>query len=466
MRAARVLKRVPLGMLALPCILALVHCSDEGGPAPVDTASGATSAAASSSASAGSSASSSSGGAMTVPPDLDANLTWYGDNRERLNALIVEHGVRRPGYDPAHKPVAVFDWDNTVIKNDVGDATLFWMLLHDKILQPPQKNWALSSPYLTSVALSSLDAACGALAQPGEPLPTSANQGCADEILSVYAAGATTTKQPAFASYNHRTIEPAYAWAAQLLAGYTSDEIGELADQAISANLDAAEGAELTVGSTSGLVGYIRIYDQMRDLISTLQQNGFDVWVVSASPEVVVQRAAAKVNINADHVIGIRPVIDQGKLTSNLQGCGSAPDGTNDGAGKFTGNSLIPYIQGKRCWINKVIFGDTGPTALDKRPDDKRQAFAAGDSDTDITFVQDATTMKLVLNRNKPELMCNAYRNHGGRWLINPMFIKPKAQLLAGYPCSTTGCVDEGGAKIPCLDEASNPIPDQADNVY
>src|SRR5262249_32861244 len=154
-----------------------------------------------------------------------------------------------------------------------------------------------------------------------------------------------------------------------------------------------------------------------------------DVWVVSASSQNVVERFAAKVNIKADHVIGIRNVLDQGKLTYGIESCGGAPT-----------NSLITYIDGKRCWINKGIFGVEDVMALQKGPDDRRQVCAAGDSSTDITFVQDATAMKLVLNRNKAELMCNAYRNYGGRWLINPMFIQPKPALKTAYPCSTTAC--------------------------
>ena len=74
--------------------------------------------------------------------------------------------------------------------------------------------------------------------------------------------------------------------------------------------------------------------------------------------------------------------------------------------------------------------------------------------------------MKLVINRNKSELMCSAYAGLGAKWLINPMFIKPKAQLAAGYPCSTTGCVDAAGAKVPCYDEDGMAIPDQTDTVF
>jgi hypothetical protein len=96
----------------------------------------------------------------------------------------------------------------------------------------------------------------------------------------------------------------------------------------------------------------------------------------------------------------------------------------------------------------------------------KVQVFAAGDSNTDVTFLQDAGVMKLAINRNKTELMCNAYSNYQGKWLINPMFIQPKSQLAAGYPCSTTGCVAGDGSSVACLDESGAPIADQADTVF
>jgi hypothetical protein len=94
--------------------------------------------------------------------------------------------------------------------------------------------------------------------------------------------------------------------------------------------------------------------------------------------------------------------------------------------------------------------------------------FAAGDSNTDITFVRDATVLKLIINRNKKELMCNGYANFGGKYLLNPMFLSPKPQLAAGYPCSTTACVDDKGNSVPCYDEGMPPslIPDQQDRVF
>jgi hypothetical protein len=401
-----------------------------------------------------------------VAPDLDTKLAWYGENRAALDTMIDDHGVNSAGYDAAKKPVAVFDWDNTVIKNDVGDLTTFWLLNHDKILQPPGKNWAFTSGYLTADARTALSAACAALAAPGMPLPTSTNTPCADEIYAVYFNGATTGGKAAFAGWNYRQIEPAYAWAAQLQAGYTPAEIVGFAQQAITAGLAAAEGATQPVG-TQTANAYVRIYDQIKDLVGVLQKNGFDVWVVSASPQHFVEPFAAMLTIPADHVVGIRTVLVGGKHTSNIQGCGPVPDGTNDGAGNVTGNALITYIDGKRCWVNKAIYGDLTASAITQNPDKTRRiVFGAGDSDTDVSFLRDATGMKLVLNRNKKELMCNAYGNHGKTWLINPMFIAPKAQQASAYPCSTTACKDQSGVGGPCLDEAGVAIQDQADTVF
>jgi hypothetical protein len=202
----------------------------------------------------------------------------------------------------------------------------------------------------------------------------------------------------------------------------------------------------------------VKIYDQQRDLIDKLSDSGFDVWIVSASPQTVVEPAAAMVGLAADHVVGIRSLVDgNGKANYHLAGCGDVADGDD---------AMITYIDGKRCWINKVIFGDNTAGAVQKRPDGHRQAFSAGDSNTDVTFTRDAEYLKLVLNRNKKELMCNAYNNAGGKWLINPMFIAPKPALTGVYPCASTACFDSNDNALACVDELGQAIPDQADTVH
>jgi hypothetical protein len=263
-------------------------------------------------------------------------------------------------------------------------------------------------------------------------------------------------------------MEPTYAWAAQLQAGHTHAEVKGFAMAALEEGLAAPEGHTQTLGTTAGLNAYVRIYDQIANLIAVMQANGIDTWVISASSQPIVEAFAEKVNIAADHVIGIRSLIDAGgKLTYDFQGCGPVPDGSGNGTNMLTGNSMITYIEGKRCFMNKVIYGVSGPDALLSNPDPaKRPVFGAGDSDTDISFLQDATTLKLAINRNKSEIMCNAYGNHMNKWIINPMFIAPKGQFASGYACSTTACKSAVGLGVPCLDEAGGVIPDQTDTVF
>jgi hypothetical protein len=401
------------------------------------------------------------------PRKLNPSLSWHGDNRARIDALIQQHGKARGDYDATRKPVAAFDWDNTVIKNDIGDATFFWMLQNDKVRQPANRNWRITSATLTAEAAASLSQACDTLAEPGQPLPTRANAACATELVTVYTTAKTTGGKAAFSGWNYRRMEPAYAWVAQLQAGYTAAESRAFAESALQENLAAPQGATQRIGTVAGLTAWLRIYAQQEDLIGTLRDNGWDLWVISASPQPWVEAAAARVGITPDRVIGIRLVESGGKLTHDIQGCGDVPDGQNDGAGNVRGNTLITYIDGKRCWMNKVIHGDTSAAAMQKNPDPaKRPVFAAGDSDTDLTFLQDATGLKLALNRNKKELMCNAYGNAGGRWLVNPMFIEPRPQQAQPYACATSACKNADGASVACVDEDGKPIPDQSDTVF
>jgi len=390
----------------------------------------------------------------TMPTPIAPASTWYGTNRTDLIAWLDSHGCESATYDAAHKPVALFDWDNTLSKNDFGDAITFWMIANGKVLQPPNQDWHATSAFMTDAAATALSTACGTATAAGQPLPVT--NACADEMLSIYIDGVTTGAATAFAGWNYRWIEPTYAWTAQLLAGYTHAQLQAFMTQAVTPQLAAAEGTTQTIGTHAGLNAWLRVYDEQKQLVAAAQSRGYDVWIITASPQDAIAAVAPLAGIAADHVVGIRSMTDASdKLTYRFEGCGPLADGQGQ---------MISYIQGKRCLVNKYIFGDTTVHAIERRSDGQRQVFSAGDSDTDIEFLRDAT-YKFVLNRNKKELMCNAYYNEDASWRINPMFIGAKGVLAAGYNCPVA-CANEGGVAGACRDLGGNLIGPQTDSVH
>lgn len=361
---------------------------------------------------------------------LDSSLSWDGTNLKQLNAYINKYRNKNK--------LAVFDWDNTVIKNDIGDATMFYMLQHAKIVQPT--SWSRTSRHLTKNALTSLNKHCPLPAK-GKFLATSSNKACATAILCIYyeakiwdgktqlasaetrcAGGAAFKLRP---SATKDTIEPGYAWAVALQAGHTPDAIRSIGRTAFAAALARSVGAKFSVGYVSGMNAYIRVYPQIKNLMQTLQQNKFAVWISTASSQYIVDAIAPEyVGVKAERVIGVKPVLKNGKITSNFRGCGTFADGQD----------IINFRQGKRCWINRIIFNVKNK--LQQLQHSSAISFAAGDSDTDFFFLQDSRDLRLVINRNKLQVMCNALQNADSKWIINKMFIAPKKRKQQSYRCS------------------------------
>ena len=140
---------------------------------------------------------------------------WSGDNEAKINKYL--DSVKTMTF-----PVAIFDWDNTVIKNDVGDAVMMWMVKHDQILRP--KSWRKSSRWLKDSAIKNLEKHCSHVARL-KSLQTTTHRLCSDTILSIYFEGKAWKD-----SYNKETMEPAYAWLASLLAGHTPVAAKAIAD--------------------------------------------------------------------------------------------------------------------------------------------------------------------------------------------------------------------------------------------
>ncbi|MDN8272003.1 haloacid dehalogenase-like hydrolase [Acinetobacter sp. ABJ_C1_1] len=389
---------------------------------------------------------------------LDPSLQWSQGVREFLQSKIEENSTCIGTYSKEKdKKVAIFDWDDTVIKNGVGYLTNYYMLRKGLVLQPPKQDWRQLNKYLSDAAVTALNKACGTNIPAGHPLPTNTNIACADEIISILS-DKTSDGEAAFTGFDHRRMEAAYLWSAALSTGYSSEQLSKIAREARKESLSAPIGAKQKIGSKE-VNAYNRYYPQIKDLIQTLQAHGIEVWILSASPEPIVKVWSSSVGVDAKHTIGIRSIYNEkGKQTPDLYGCGDILD---------KDNSVIPTIDGKRCWANKVIFGVQGKEAWEQLSADRRQIIAGGDSVTDVTFVNDATVVSIAINRNKPELMCRAYDGlftKGGKWAVNKMFIEPFPKHNT-YDCSNA-YVNSDGTKGPVLRMDGTQIADQEDLIY
>lgn len=62
-----------------------------------------------------------------------------------------------------------------------------------------------------------------------------------------------------------------------------------------------------------------KIYAPMQELVRLLQKNGFEVWVVTASPEALYQEFLSRgLGIGLMNVIGVKSVIRDGRITSEM----------------------------------------------------------------------------------------------------------------------------------------------------
>ncbi|WP_345461347.1 haloacid dehalogenase-like hydrolase [Nocardioides marinquilinus] len=395
-------------------------------------------------------------------PQLELADRWYGDVGERLQRVIDDVG--RCSGPVKGNPVAVFDWDNTMIKNDISDQTTFWLIRQGLVLQPRRKDWTTTNRWLTPAAAKALRRACGPLAPAGERLPTGRRTPqairCADEILSMRLEQTTTDGKPGFAGrYDHRHLNAGYIWMAQLMAGRTPKQVKRIARDARRVALSSPKGATWRVGSTRQ-IRWVRYYQPQRDLIRTLKAAGITPWVVSASPDLWAKVWSPGAGVPARHTIGIRTVLRNGRVTPDLLGCGGYRDGNQ---------RIMPYVQGKRCWVNQEILGIQGKAALRLAPKRLRPVIAGGDASTDVVMVRDATRAHIVLNRNSNEIMCRAFfrGRYGadGKWLVTPMFIDPLPKLDGRYPCSTEGAEQRDGSFGP-VRRRGGVVPDQPDRVH
>jgi phosphoserine phosphatase len=286
--------------------------------------------------------------------------SWRPENRARLERLIREQGKDSPGYDPERPPVAAFDWDNTMIRKDIGEAVFYRTVREMSFRFDEPGFWDL--------------------------IPREFGRGELRRSLEAVRAlpAAQARRSPDYRRYRelfHEIYERVkkegpgmgieYGWLVQLMAGFSKEELERFADETIAEELAAPDG--------------IRPFREMFELVKQLQKAGWDVRVVSATAEWVVARFAARAGIPADHVHGARAATRGGRLTTRLT---------------------------QKTW-------GRGKADVLRRRAGRAPLLAAGDSNSDLQMLESSKGESLVVDRGVEPLRSQA---SGRGWLIQPGF--------------------------------------------
>ena len=260
--------------------------------------------------------------------------SWNQRAFNSINKLIAKHGIDSDAYDPNNKPFAVFDWDNTAIIGDVEEAVLYYLITNLRFKINPVELYEIIRKNVDrndfSDSYKNLDGnpinidkisadiyevykrLYGTSDRLGGDVPfdiikeTNAYKEFVAKMFFRYQA----------ANFDINSEDP-YCWMTFLLTNYKEEEIYDLCNQAFSyiksqkarTEVFSSPDIESQAGriKTSYFVGMGDL-PEMANLFKTLEANGIDVYVVSASAIEIV-RAFARANsynFDKDKVLGLR----------------------------------------------------------------------------------------------------------------------------------------------------------------
>jgi phosphoserine phosphatase len=326
---------------------------------------------------------------------------WAPRNYMIMSKFIAETGKHSPDYNPSKKPYAVFDWDNTAISGDCEDALMYYMIANLKFPSRGFLNIMKSAlPEGSSKLKNSEDKDVGYTdifddVQKDYDFILQNYEGY-EGMMSLAAIKETVqykdfrAKMTALMDslYDTLSYKSYLSLQAKMFAGVSANKLEALSYEAdINALAAGTEKIELKspedLRGKAGVIAArfswaVRLTPEMTNLIHVLQDNGIDVYVVTASPEYLVREFASNpvfgCNLRKENVFGIRLHEKDGRLMPIL-----APDWP------------VTVEEGKTELIRKVLVPRYG-----HGPD-----LICGDSDGDYYMLGDFsdTRLHLLVNR-------------------------------------------------------------------
>jgi phosphoserine phosphatase len=146
-----------------------------------------------------------------------------------------------------------------------------------------------------------------------------------------------------------------------------------------------------------------KIFAPMKSLIELLKQNGFEIWIVSASPEAMYQQFMGKAfGIPMTNVIGVKSIVRGGRITSEIV-------------------RPVPQDRGKKEAVETFV--------------QEVPLFAAGNSRGDREMIEFSRGIRMIINpdehveRGETESVASYARRN--RWLIECITDEPSPSFPA-----------------------------------
>lgn len=322
-----------------------------------------------------------------------------------INKLIRDHGRDNPAYNPERKPFAVFDWDNTSIIGDVEEAAFYYLVTNlafkinpDELYRIIRKNVDKTDfkypyknlddkPINIDQISNDIYKAYKELYRTSDRLGGDVPFETIKETKSYKEFVAKMFFRYKAADYDKSARDP-YCCMTFLFTNYKQNEIEDFCQEAFDFVKKAEPRREIITSpemeseagriSVSYFVGMGDI-PEMADLFHSLDREGIDVYVVSASFIDIVRAYATKNSYKfaGEKVFGLRLAKDaEGKVIPEL-------------------DHSFPLTQkaGKAETIRKLIQNENnyGPILV------------GGDSDGDYAMLTDfkETDLGIIIDRQR-----------------------------------------------------------------
>ena len=336
-------------------------------------------------------------GNETQPQTADAlgeAGNWFPENLALITSRLKEISARNL-HSPAI-PVAVFDFDNTCIFRDVGQAVFRYQLLQLRYRLAPEQLAGILPTVAGDLAGRPLQDVISALMHAYRQLwPLIANQEQEKaRLLPEYRLFTTLLLWFTDQARKDERLGPRYVlpFMGKLLAGYTLPDLRRFAAEVVTVAMTeplSEESLAITAPDPLGRIEAsfplgLHAYKEMKTLMEMLRDQGIECYVVSASTEWLVEEAVRLLGfpVAEDHIFGIRVGLDaQGRLT------------TADSS-----SYPLTFREGKAEIIRHFIGA---PLAL-----------VAGDADTDFEMLTlPEVAIRLLINRNQTGLIRTLYQD-------------------------------------------------------